>query len=57
MEIKEKYTVEEVIEIVNSLSAKDREIIKSTLFLEEAELERLIKEDFSKYEATFKALS
>lgn len=57
MESQRTYTVEEVLEIVNKLSAKDKEIIKSELLLGEAEFERLVKEDFIKYEATFKALA
>lgn len=57
MESQCTYTVEEVLEIVNKLSAKDKEIIKSELLLGEAEFERLVKEDFIKYEATFKALA
>jgi hypothetical protein len=52
-----KYSVQEVLEIVNTLSPNDREIIKSELLLGEAEFERLVKEDFAKYDATFKALA
>ena len=57
MDEQRNYTVEEVLEIVNTLSAKDKEIVKSELLLGEAEFERLVKEDFAKYEATFKALA
>ncbi len=57
MELQHHYTVEEVLEIVNAMAPKDRETIKTTLLLEEAEFERLVKEDFSKFEATFKALA
>ncbi len=57
MDLQHNYTVEEVLEIVNTLAPKDKEILKSVFLLEEAEFERLVKEDFSKYEATFKALA
>ena len=57
METNHKYTVEEVLEIVNTLEEKDKETLKSNLLLNEPEFERLVKEDFSKYEATFKALA
>lgn len=57
MNLQHNYTVEEVLEIVNTLAPKDKEILKSVFLLEEAEFERLVKEDFSKYEATFKALA
>lgn len=57
MDSQRNYTIEEVLEIVNTLSAKDREIIKSELLMSEAEFERLVKEDFAKYESTFKALA
>jgi len=57
MDLQHNYTVEEVLEIVNTLAPKDKETLKSALLLEEAEFERLVKEDFSKYDATFKALS
>ncbi|MEX8546364.1 MAG: hypothetical protein V5804_02075 [Mucilaginibacter sp.] len=57
MESQHNYTVEEVLEIVNTMAPKDRETIKTALLLEEAEFERLVKEDFAKYEATFKALA
>ena len=57
MESQRNYTVEEVLKIVNNLSEKDKEILKSELLLGEAEFERLVKEDFTKYEATFKALA
>ena len=57
METNHKYTVEEVLEIVNTLEEKDKETLKSNLLLNEPEFERLVKEDFAKYEATFKALA
>ena len=57
MDLNHNYTVEEVLEIVNTLTPKDKETLKSTLLLEEAEFERLVKEDFAKYDATFKALA
>ena len=57
METNHKYTVEEVLEIVNNLEEKDKETLKSNLLLNEPEFERLVKEDFAKYEATFKALA
>ena len=57
METNHKYTVEEVLEIVNTLEEKDKETLKSNLLLNEPEFKRLVKEDFAKYEATFKALA
>ncbi|MFN0047567.1 MAG: hypothetical protein ACKVOU_00420 [Cytophagales bacterium] len=57
MELQHNYTVEEVLEIVNTMSMKDKESIRTALFVDEAEFERLVKEDFVKYEATFKALA
>jgi hypothetical protein len=57
MEKNHKYTVEEVLEIVNTLEEKDKETLKSNLLLNEPEFEKLVKEDFAKYEATFKALA
>ena len=57
MDPNHKYTVEEVLEIVNSLEEKDKETLKSNLLLNEPEFEQLVKEDFAKYEATFKALA
>ena len=57
MDLNHNYTVEEVLEIVNTLTPKDKETLKTTLLLEEAEFERLVKEDFAKYDATFKALA
>lgn len=57
MHTQQTYTVEEVLEIVNTLPPKERETLKSLILLEEAEFERLVKEDFSKYDATFKALA
>ena len=55
MDPNHKYTVKEILEIVNSL--EDKETLKSNLLLDEPEFERLVKEDFAKYEATFKALA
>jgi len=57
MDLQHNYTVEEVLEIVNTLAPKDKETLKSAFLSEGAEFERLVKEDFSKYDATFKALS
>jgi hypothetical protein len=57
MELNHVYTVEEVLDIVNTMSKKDKEAVKSSLLIEEADFERLVKEDFVKYEATFKALA
>lgn len=57
MEKNHKYTVEEVLEIVNTLEEKDKETLKSSLLLNEPEFEKLVKEDFAKYEITFKALT
>jgi len=57
MEVKHSYTVAEVVEIVNSLSAEDKEKVKTIISSEENTFENLVKEDFRKYEATFKALA
>lgn len=57
MNSQREYTVEEVLEIVSTLSPKDKEIVKSELLLGEAEFERLVKEDFVKYDSTFNALA
>lgn len=57
MELQRNYTAEEVLEIVNTLPKKDKEIVKSTLFMEEAQFEKLVMEDFAKYEETFRALA
>jgi hypothetical protein len=57
MELKDNYMVEEVIEIVNSLSADDKEKLKTMIFPLETIFKKLVKEDFAKYEATFKALA
>ncbi|WP_419802688.1 hypothetical protein [Mucilaginibacter sp.] len=57
MDAQHAYTAEEVLEIVNTLPPKEKETLKSLLLLEEAEFERLVKEDFAKYDATFKALA
>jgi hypothetical protein len=57
MEKNHKYTVEEVLEIVNTLEEKDKETLKSNLLLDEPEFDRLVKEDFAKYEATFRSLA
>lgn len=50
------YTVEQVLEIVNNLPEKDKETLKCIL-LGDAFIENLVKEDFVKYEATFKKLA
>lgn len=57
MDLQHTYTAEEVLKIVNTMVPKEKEALKSALLLEEAEFERLVKEDFTKYEATFKALA
>lgn len=57
MELQRNYTAEEVLEIVNTLPKKDKEIVRSTLFMEEAQFEKLVMEDFAKYEETFRALA
>lgn len=57
MDSKHTYTVEEGLKIIDTLSPKDRETIISMLLLGEAEFERLVKDDFAKYAATFKALA
>ena len=57
MDLHHNYTVEEVLEIVNTLSEKDKATLKSALLLEEAVFEHLVKDDFIKYEATFKKLA
>ncbi|MEO5912456.1 MAG: hypothetical protein ABIP95_16340 [Pelobium sp.] len=57
METPHQYTVEEVLEIVNTMDKKDQAVLKNKLLLEETAFENLVKEDFAKYEATFKALS
>lgn len=57
MNLQHIYTAEEVLEIVNTMAPKEKDALKSALLLEEAEFERLVKEDFAKYEATFKALA
>jgi len=57
MEVKHQYTVEEVIEIVNSLSAEDKEKVRTIISTKDKTFEDFVKEDFVKYEATFKALA
>ncbi len=57
MDLTHQYTVKEVIEIINTLTLKDRGIVKNSLFLEETDFEILVKEDFKKYDSTFKALA
>jgi len=57
MDSQHNYTVEEVLKIVNALPEKDKDALKSILLLEEDVFERLVKEDFVKYEATFKKLA
>ncbi|MFC5285186.1 hypothetical protein [Pedobacter alpinus] len=57
MDTQHKYTVEEVLEIYSSLEVKDQELIKNKLLISESDFERLVKEDFIKYDATFKALA
>jgi len=57
MEVKHQYTVEEVVEIVNSLSVEDKEKVKTIITSKDKTFEDLVREDFAKYEATFKALA
>lgn len=62
MELKEHYTVAEVIEIVNTLSIEDKKIVekelqKTKFSNNDESFIQMVKEDFKKYEATFKALA
>jgi len=57
MDLQHTYNAEEFLGIVKTLTPKDKETLKNTLLLDEAEFERLVKEDFAKYEATFRALA
>lgn len=57
MEIKHQYTVAEVVEIVNSLPDEDKEKVKTIILTDEKAFEDLVKADFVKYEAAFKALT
>ena len=57
MELKPSYTVEEVIEIVNSLSFDDREKVISKMEIDDENFIQMVKEDFIKYEKTFTALA
>ncbi len=62
MEVQTKYGVKDVLKIVMALSIEDREIVqkeiqKARVDKEEAEFDNFVKEDFIKYEATFKALA
>lgn len=62
MEAQTKYSVEHVLKIVMTLPLKDREVVqkeiqKTLLDKEETDFDDMVKEDFVKYEATFKALA
>lgn len=62
MDLKDKYTLDEVIEIVNTLSNEDKklvekEIIKNVFLNKNESFIKMVKEDFTKYESTFKALA
>ncbi len=57
MDSKHTYTVEKVLEIINSMDVKDKESVKTILLLGEAEFERLIKMDFDKYGNTIPTLA
>jgi hypothetical protein len=57
MDTQHKYTVEEVLEIYNSLEVEEKELVKSELLVEESDFEKMVKEDLAKYDSTFKALS
>lgn len=57
MDLQHTYTVAEVLEIYNTMPSKDKETIKTAILVEDENFENLVKEDFAKYEATFKALA
>jgi len=62
MEAQTKYSVEDIVKIVMALPPKDRETVqkeiqKALLDKEGVEFDNMVKEDFVKYEATFKALA
>ena len=57
MDLQHTYTVAEVLEIINTLPDKDKEIVKNILSLSDQTIEQMVKEDFIKYEATFRALA
>jgi hypothetical protein len=57
MNTQHKYTVREVLEIYNSLEVEEKELVKSELLVEESDFEKMVKEDFAKYDSTFKVLS
>ncbi len=57
MDLQHVYTAAEVLEIYETMPLKDKEIIKATILVEDSSFENLVKEDFAKYEATFKALA
>ena len=57
MDSKHNYTVAEVLEIYHTMPQKDQEIIKISILVEEDTFEKLVREDFVKYETTFKALA
>ena len=57
MDSKHNYTVAEVLEIYHTMPQKDQETIKTSILVEEDTFEKLVREDFVKYETTFKALA
>ncbi len=62
MKVQTKYSIEDVLKIVMTLSPSDRDLVhqeiqKTLLDKDEAELDNLVKEDFKKYQAPFKALA
>jgi hypothetical protein len=57
MDLNHIYTVEEVLEIYHSLKPNDQEAIKTSILIDDNTFEKLVKEDFAKYEPTFKALA
>ena len=48
---------QEILDRMNPIHEKYKETYKNNLLLDDPEIEQLVKEDFAKYEATFKALS
>lgn len=57
MDLQHNYTAEEVLKIVNTMPPNEKENLKNLILNEEADFENLVKENFIKYEATFKALA
>lgn len=56
MDLQHTYSVAEVLEIYHPMPSKDKEMIKTAILVEGENFENLVKKDFAKYEATFKAL-